>query len=455
MSVDQHVELNYFTEKERLAAARKTAAKLEIQTNQLLKTSRCFRPWTRVDERVGLFDRNEIVVGKLLGEGGFSEVYEVECIQMHKANDPVVKKYSQRQCEARDMIARNTQRRNGEYRFVIKHLRKGIFNKKVFQNAAIDLALEAFLFLRCLEHPNILKMRGVASEGLRSYNNGLHDGFFVLMDRLDDTLDRRIEKWQKKPVNEPTIDNFLFFVQRVKYALQVGSALEYLHEKGVIHRDLKPGNIGFRDDTVKLFDFGLSRELPEGAFGMDEVYEMTGEVGTRRYMAPEVATNRLYGCKADVYSWSMVFWEMLQLEKPFAPLSKGMHLIMVCELGQRPAISSDWPSEIESFLRQCWAQEEMERPSMDRACALLSEIVTNLELEGESLKEMARSLDNESFSSLGPELEYSEEKEASDNSILKKDELEDVTLTTEGSSGASSCTPSAASEEQNSKGLMC
>jgi serine/threonine protein kinase len=457
MSLDQQVDLNYFTEKERLAAAKKTAAKLETQTNLLLKSSRCFRPWTRVDERVGLFDRSEIVVGRLLGEGGFSEVYEVESIRMHKSNDPAVKKYSHRQCEARELIGRNTQRRNGESRFVIKHLRKGIWNKKVFQNAAIDLALEAFLFLRCLDHPNILKMRGVASEGLRSYNTGLHDGFFVLMDRLDDTLDRRIEKWQKKPLSEPTIDNFLFLIQRVKYALQIGSALEYLHENRVIHRDLKPGNIGFRDGTVKLFDFGLSRELPEDAYGMDEVYEMTGEVGTRRYMAPEVATNRLYGAKADVYSWSMVFWEILQLEKPFAPLSKGMHLIMVCELGQRPAISSDWPAAIEGFLCQCWAQEEMERPSMESACSMLNEIVTNLEVQGESLQEMARNLEDETSSSASlsdSDLEYSQDREIPEISNLKKDELEDVTLTTESSSGASSSTPSAISHE-TSKGQLC
>jgi serine/threonine protein kinase len=89
-----------------------------------------------------------------------------------------------------------------------------------------------------------------------------------------------------------------------------------------MHRDLKPENIGFdiRGD-IKVFDFGLTRELPPESMMMDEngnepVYHRTF-AGSLRYMAPEVATGQPYNLKVDVYSFSIIWWQVMALRKPF------------------------------------------------------------------------------------------------------------------------------------------
>jgi serine/threonine protein kinase len=76
--------------------------------------------------------------------------------------------------------------------------------------------------------------------------------------------------------------------------------------QSVVYRDLKPTNVGFdvRDDA-KLFDFGLAREFrPEEL--EDRSYKLTGETGTMRYMAPEVALSQPYSEKVDVFSFGIM-----------------------------------------------------------------------------------------------------------------------------------------------------
>ncbi len=95
----------------------------------------------------------------------------------------------------------------------------------------------------------------------------------------------------------------------------------------VIYRDLKPDNIGFdiRDD-VKIFDFGLAKELNEKLRYRDsDTYKLTGETGSPRYMAPEIANRRPYNQKADVYSFALLFWQICELKVPYDDYD--MHLL--------------------------------------------------------------------------------------------------------------------------------
>jgi serine/threonine protein kinase len=140
-----------------------------------------------------------------------------------------------------------------------------------------------------------------------------------------------------------------------------------------VYRDLKPENIGFdvRGD-VKIFDFGLARQLPNEKDD-DGTYKMTGDTGSARYMAPEIAMFQPYNETVDVYSFGILLHQILSLEKPFDGFTAKMIDKMVMRGGQRPKCDPKWPPRITSLLQGCWNVDISKRPAMRQVLETLSE----------------------------------------------------------------------------------
>lgn len=124
-----------------------------------------------------------------------------------------------------------------------------------------------------------------------------------------------------------------FTLQEVlKIAKDLAEALDYIHtqvhrDAMIIHRDLKPENLGLSaDGRLKLFDFGLCRCVQKRT-SENDAYEMTGNTGSLRYMAPEVVLNRGYNEKVDVFSFAVVMWTIAR-EKVHSTLMKPSCLFM-------------------------------------------------------------------------------------------------------------------------------
>jgi serine/threonine protein kinase len=98
----------------------------------------------------------------------------------------------------------------------------------------------------------------------------------------------------------------------------------------VLHRDIKPDNIGWTaDGTIKLFDFGLCAVVlgkDSSRLQYNRGYRMTGNTGTLRYMAPEVALNEPYHNGVDVYSFAVVVWQVLAGQIPFKEMGKRKYV---------------------------------------------------------------------------------------------------------------------------------
>lgn len=145
-----------------------------------------------------------------------------------------------------------------------------------------------------LSHPNIVKVYDV------SFGTKIQ---YIVMEYIDGiTLKEFIS--QKKSVD---------WKDAIYFVIQILSALNHAHSKGVIHRDIKPQNIMLLEDgTIKVTDFGIAR------FSRNETQTMTDRaIGSVHYISPEQAKGSVIDEKADIYSVGVMMYEMLTGKLPF------------------------------------------------------------------------------------------------------------------------------------------
>jgi len=324
-----------------------------------------------MEEGGGLFPKfsfAELSLGKLLGTGGFCTVHEIGEFDLVSEDVDYDKKAMSASSNFSDLesirkIMAGKSRRNGDARYAIKKLRRDLVGIERTKGI-IDLAIEA-RFLTTICHTNIIRARGLAVV------EPVSEGFFIILDRLYDTLELRLKQWSLEAgkltgccgffKNHDKIDEL--WKMRFAAMYDMSSAMTFLHDKKVIYRDLKPENMGFdvRGD-IKLFDFGLAKELSPD-YKRTDTYKMTGCTGSLRYMAPEVARREPYNLSADVYSFGILFWQVCSLEIPFAGYSVATHRQSVANGTSRPRIDNQWPLSWTNLMTKCWDSNILERPS--------------------------------------------------------------------------------------------
>lgn len=146
-----------------------------------------------------------------------------------------------------------------------------------------------------LDHPNIVKV----------YDYGEYKGApYLVMDYLDGATLKEL----KKPVRVDTA---------VRLLTPIADALEYVHRHGLLHRDIKPSNIMMTSENrLVLTDFGIVKWLEDD----DELHTLTATgvgIGTPEYMSPEQGRGKKVDARSDMYSLSIVFFELITGRKPF------------------------------------------------------------------------------------------------------------------------------------------
>ena len=167
-----------------------------------------------------------------------------------------------------------------------------------------------------LDHPNIIPIYRVESEG------GLN--YFVMKYIAGTSLEDLLE--QHEPLAVPDIQRILW---------EAACALGHAHQRGVVHRDVKPANIMFdHDGRVMLTDFGISKAL-QAATG----FTATGMIiGTPHYMAPEQGKGSPVDGRADQYSLGIVGYRMITAELPFG--GDSVHTIIYKHIYEEPPLAS-------------------------------------------------------------------------------------------------------------------
>lgn len=200
-----------------------------------------------------------------------------------------------------------------------------------------------------LEHPNIVNIYDVGSE------NGM---YYIVMEYVEGiTLKTYIEK--KGQLN---------FKEAISIAIQVGRGIEAAHNKGIIHRDIKPQNIIISTEgKVKVTDFGIARATSSNTIHADVM-------GSVHYASPEQARNGYVDGKSDIYSLGIVMYEMVTGRVPF----DGDTTVAVAlqhlqeEMVAPSAYAPDLPISLEKIILKCTMK------SPDRRYAAIEDLLLDL-----------------------------------------------------------------------------
>ena len=132
------------------------------------------------------------------------------------------------------------------------------------------------------------------------------------------------------------------------------------------------------DGTLKVFDFGLSRIVPNSSPQSDETYKLSGGTGSLRYMAPEVARGTSpYNHKADIYSFGIILWELFTFQQPYETMNRKEHYERVVCGGERPFVSKISPNDLANIIRDCWHVDPQKRPTFQSIALALVEMLDN------------------------------------------------------------------------------
>lgn len=190
-----------------------------------------------------------------------------------------------------------------------------------------------------LNHPNVATVFSVEEA----------DGIpFITLEYLEgQTLDR------VTPAGGFELADFL------RYLEPIADALSHAHEKGIIHRDIKPGNIMISaDDTPKILDFGLAqfeRSLVGAGQSRTDITAPGQIIGTPSYMSPEQAEGEELDQRSDIFSFGTVMYEALAGKRPFRGASQGLIIREVIYSEPEPlmSVNPEVPEVIANMIGKC------------------------------------------------------------------------------------------------------
>jgi serine/threonine protein kinase len=224
---------------------------------------------------------------------------------------------------------------------------------------------------REIKHVQSRMMREAQAAGILSHNNIVtiydilqeNDTAFIFMEYVDgQTLEKIL--LADTPIDKQLILHIL---------KQSAAALDYAHQRGIVHRDVKPANIMVsRDGTAKIADFGIARTQSQSL-------TQTGQLlGTPNYMSPEQISGKPVDGRADQYSLAVMLYEVLTGEKPFVADSLPTLLFrVVSELPQpAPRLNPTLSPDIDEVLQRALAKNPDDRypncmefiRALERAC---------------------------------------------------------------------------------------
>lgn len=231
----------------------------------------------------------------------------------------------------------------------IKMLRVELARDNIFQTRFRREAQSA----ASLNHPTIVAVYDTGEETVVTSDGKSVDVPYIVMEYVDgNTVKDLLSDGQPVPIDEAC-----------EIVIGVLNALEYSHNAGLVHRDIKPGNVMLtRDGKIKVMDFGIARAMTDSQITMTQTDAV---VGTAQYLSPEQAKGETVDARSDLYSTGCLLFELLTGRPPF----KGDTAVSVAfqHVSQAPpvpsSISSDIPKALDNVVLKALTKDRNHRYS--------------------------------------------------------------------------------------------
>ncbi|XP_069329352.1 serine/threonine-protein kinase Nek11 isoform X2 [Eulemur rufifrons] len=226
--------------------------------------------------------------------------------------------------------------KQGEELKVLKEISVGQLNP----NETVQANLEAQLLSK-LDHPTIVKFHASFVE---------QDNFCIITEYCEGRdLDCKIQEY--KEAGKIFTEN-----QIIEWFIQLLLGVDYMHERRILHRDLKSKNIFLKSNLLKIGDFGVSRLL----LGSCDL--ATTLTGTPHYMSPEVLKHQGYDTKSDIWSLACILYEMCCMNHAFTG-SNFLSIVLKIVEGDTPTLPERYPRELNAIMESMLNKSPSLRPS--------------------------------------------------------------------------------------------
>lgn len=289
------------------------------------------------------FPRENLTLGKPLGEGCFGQVVRADAYGINKENQEQVSTVA------------------------VKMLKDDATDKDL-----ADLISEMELMKGMGKHKNIINLLGVCTQ----------DGpLYVLVEYASKGSLREYLRARRPPGMDYTFDvtkvpeEQLTFKDLLSCAYQVARGMEYLASKRCIHRDLAARNVLVTEDNVmKIADFGLAR----GVHQIDYYKKTTNGRLPVKWMAPEALFDRIYTHQSDVWSFGVLMWEIFTLGGSPYPGIPVEELFKLLKEGHRMDKPSNCTHELYMKMRECWHAVPTQRPTFKQLVEELDRLLLSI-----------------------------------------------------------------------------
>ncbi|XP_060747434.1 fibroblast growth factor receptor 4 isoform X1 [Tachysurus vachellii] len=289
------------------------------------------------------FPRENLTLGKPLGEGCFGQVVRAEAYGINKDNPDQVTTVA------------------------VKMLKDDATDKDL-----ADLISEMELMKGMDKHKNIINLLGVCTQ---------EGPLYVLVEYASKGSLREYLRARRPPGMDYTFDvtkvpeEQLTFKDLLSCAYQVARGMEYLASNRCIHRDLAARNVLVTEDNVmKIADFGLAR----GVHQIDYYKKTTNGRLPVKWMAPEALFDRVYTHQSDVWSFGVLMWEIFTLGGSPYPGIPVEELFKLLKEGHRMDKPSNCTHELYMKMRECWHAVPTQRPTFKQLVEELDRVLLSI-----------------------------------------------------------------------------